>query len=86
MIEMDCEVRTNPSLHAKATVTSRGVLSGSFKLTMAGRGMNIEAAFYFPDTIGTEKEEEYDQMLNWVKKIFEQTVPFQKSTIQASAR
>jgi hypothetical protein len=64
---MDCEIRTNPSLHAKATVTSRGVLSGSFNLTMSGRGMNIEAGFYFPNTIETEKEE-YDQKLNWVKE------------------
>lgn len=67
-----CDVRTNSSLHAKATVTSRGVLSGSFNLTRSGRSINLEAGFYFANTSGVGKEE-YDNKLVWVKKIFEES-------------
>jgi phosphatidylserine/phosphatidylglycerophosphate/cardiolipin synthase-like enzyme len=70
LVQLGCLIRTNPSLHAKATVTSGGVLAGSFNLTKSGRVFNLEAGFYFPNTRGTEKEE-YEQKLAWAKEIFE---------------
>ncbi len=72
--QLGCTVRTNPSLHAKATITSRGVLSGSFNLTKSGRLFNLEAGFYFPNSHGTEKQE-YEDKLLWAKGIFEQSAP-----------
>ena len=45
--DIGCEINTSPSLHAKATITSKGVLSGSFNLTQSGRVFNLEAGFYF---------------------------------------
>jgi hypothetical protein len=80
MSKMGCEIRTNSSLHAKATVSSRGVLSGSFNLTMSGRGLNVEAGFYFSNIVGTEKEE-YDAKLGWVKELFEGSTPITKQTL-----
>jgi hypothetical protein len=57
MLNMGCEIRTNSSLHAKVTITSQGVLSGSFNLTKSGRMFNIEAGYYFPNTSGVEKKD-----------------------------
>ncbi len=79
--EIGCEIRTNPALHAKATVTSRGVLSGSFNITKSGRAFNIEAGFYFPNTSGLEKKE-YDEKLAWAKKVFVDAAPLTKLVLQ----
>lgn len=68
--EAGCIIRKNQSLHAKVTLTSGGVLSGSFNLTKSGRMFNLEAGFYFPNTQGVEKKE-YDAKLRWAKEIFE---------------
>ena len=76
-VDLGCEVRTNPSLHAKATITTRGVLSGSFNLTKSGRLFNIEAGFYFPNTTGVEKRE-YDEKLSWAKEVFSESVPLRR--------
>jgi phosphatidylserine/phosphatidylglycerophosphate/cardiolipin synthase-like enzyme len=73
--ELGCEIRSNPSLHAKATVTSRGVLSGSFNLTQSGRVFNLEAGFYFPNTRGVEKKE-YEEKLAWAEKVFAESTPY----------
>lgn len=72
--QLGCTIRTNPSLHAKATITSRGVLSGSFNLTKSGRLFNLEAGFYFPNSQGTEKQE-YEDKLTWARGVFEQSAP-----------
>jgi hypothetical protein len=74
MDNLRCEVRTNPSLHAKATITSQGVLSGSFNLTKSGRVFNIEAGFYFPNTKGVERRE-YRDKLHWAKELFAKSMP-----------
>lgn len=79
--EMGCEIRTNPLLHAKVTITSRGVLSGSFNLTKSGRMFNLEAGFYFPNTKGLEKRE-YADKFNWVKEIFHNAKPLTEDDIQ----
>lgn len=67
-LSSNCEIRTSTNLHAKATITSHGVLSGSFNLTKSGRTLNLEAGFYFPNTEGVEKEE-YESSLAWVKEV-----------------
>jgi hypothetical protein len=77
LLRLGCTIRTNHSLHAKATVTSGGVLSGSFNLTRSGRIINLEAGFYFPNTEGMQKDE-YQQKLNWVKEIFDKSLPLSK--------
>lgn len=74
MKNMGCEIRSNSSLHAKATITSQGVLSGSFNLTKSGRLFNLEAGFYFPNTRGVERRE-YADKLKWAKELFEKSVP-----------
>ena len=66
--DMGCKLKKNNSLHAKVTLTSKGVLSGSFNLTKSGRMFNLETGFYFPNTEGTEKKE-YDAKLKWVKEL-----------------
>jgi len=78
--EIGCEIKTNPSLHAKATVTSLGVLSGSFNLTESGRVFNIEAGFYFPNSKGVEKKE-YDEKLAWANNVFRDSAPLTKSAL-----
>jgi phosphatidylserine/phosphatidylglycerophosphate/cardiolipin synthase-like enzyme len=80
LAEIGCEIRTNASLHAKATITTRGVLSGSFNLTQSGRAFNLEAGFYFPNTKGTEKRE-YEDKLRWAEKVFEESAPLTESTL-----
>jgi hypothetical protein len=74
LADAGCAIRSNPLLHAKATITSMGVLSGSFNLTESGRIFNIEAGFYFPNTEGTNKKE-YDDKLAWVKQVFAESTP-----------
>ena len=80
LAEIGCEIRTNASLHAKATVTTKGVLSGSFNLTQSGRIFNLEAGFYFPNTRGTEKRE-YEEKLHWAEKIFAESTPLTESAL-----
>lgn len=79
--DMGCEIRKDSSLHAKVTLTSRGVLSGSFNLTKSGRMFNLEAGFYFPNTKGLEKKE-YADKLKWVKKVFRNAEPLTEDDIQ----
>jgi len=79
LVEAGCEVRTNTQLHAKATITSMGVLSGSFNLTESGRVFNIEAGFYFPSTRGPNRQE-YQEKLTWVKEVFAKSTPLSMST------
>jgi len=79
LAEIGCEIRTNASLHAKATITTKGVLSGSFNLTQSGRIFNLEAGFYFPNTRGTEKKE-YEEKLRWAGKIFSESTPLTESS------
>ncbi|RLA84086.1 MAG: hypothetical protein DRG31_05400 [Deltaproteobacteria bacterium] len=64
-----CEIRVNPRLHAKVTVTSQGAVSGSFNLTESGRFFNIEEGQFFPNV--TEFREYYLQKLVWAKDLFE---------------
>lgn len=74
LIDMGCEIRSNSSLHAKATITTKGVLSGSFNLTQSGRVFNLEAGFYFANGRGVEKRE-YEDKLVWAEKIFADSKP-----------
>ena len=76
--QMGCKIKTNASLHAKATVTTGGVLAGSFNLTQSGRSLNLEAGFYFPNTSGMEKRE-YDEKLTWVKQLFSESKSFNRN-------
>ena len=48
LLNAKCDVRTQSNLHAKATITSRGVLSGSFNLTKSGRMINFGSRLLFP--------------------------------------
>mgnify|MGYP001088645890 CR=1 FL=1 len=68
--EMGVAIKVNPALHAKATITSQGALVGSFNLTQSGRFFNIEAGNYFPN-LGGKESKEYQEKLEWAKKIFE---------------
>jgi phosphatidylserine/phosphatidylglycerophosphate/cardiolipin synthase-like enzyme len=77
LIDMGCEIRSNSSLHAKATITTKGVLSGSFNLTQSGRVFNLEAGFYFPNGRGVEKRE-YEEKLVWAQKIFTDSKPLRE--------
>jgi len=64
-----CDIRVNPRLHAKVTVTSQGAISGSFNLTESGRFFNIEEGQFFPNV--KEFREYYLQKLIWAKDLFE---------------
>jgi phosphatidylserine/phosphatidylglycerophosphate/cardiolipin synthase-like enzyme len=75
LTQMGCKIKTNASLHAKATVTAGGVLAGSFNLTQSGRSLNLEAGFYFPNTTGMERRE-YDEKLTWAKRLFSESKPY----------
>lgn len=79
--DVGCEIRLNSSLHAKATITSLGVVSGSFNLTKSGRFFNLEAGFYFTNTKGSEQKE-YMEKLRWVKEIFEKSIPVSRSDLE----
>ena len=63
LLNAKCDVRTQTNLHAKATITSRGILSGSFNLTKSGRMINLETGFYFPNIEGMEREEYNDKII-----------------------
>ncbi|MDH5770625.1 MAG: hypothetical protein OEZ25_04985 [Candidatus Bathyarchaeota archaeon] len=65
-----CEIRFNSRLHAKATVTSQGAVSGSFNLTESGRFFNLEEGHFFPNTEG-ESKKHYQEKLAWAKDLFE---------------
>jgi len=65
-----CEIRFNPRLHAKATVTSQGAVSGSFNLTESGRFFNLEEGHFFPNSQG-EPKKRYEKTLAWAKGLFE---------------
>ena len=65
-----CEIRFNPKLHAKATVTSQGAVSGSFNLTESGRFFNLEEGHFFPNIEGDSKKQ-YLEKLAWAKDLFE---------------
>jgi phosphatidylserine/phosphatidylglycerophosphate/cardiolipin synthase-like enzyme len=80
LLDVGCDIRTNASLHAKATITTKGVLAGSFNLTQSGRVFNLEAGFYFPNTRGTEKRE-YEEKLHWAEKIFLESKPLMESAL-----
>ena len=80
LTQIGCEIRNNGSLHAKATITTKGVLSGSFNLTQSGRVFNLEAGFYFPNTRGTEKRE-YEEKLRWAEKIFSASTSLTESAL-----
>lgn len=64
-----CEIKFNLKLHAKATVTSQGAVSGSFNLTASGRFFNLEEGHFFPNTEG-ESKKHYEEKLAWVKDLF----------------
>jgi len=65
-----CEIRFNSKLHAKATVTSQGAVSGSFNLTESGRFFNLEEGHFFPNVEGNSKNQ-YLEKLAWAKDLFE---------------
>ena len=67
--EKGCKIRFNSRLHAKATVTSQGAVSGSFNLTASGRFYNLEEGHFFPNVNG-ESKKHYDDILLWVKDLF----------------
>ena len=65
-----CEIKFNSRLHAKATVTSQGAVSGSFNLTQSGRFFNLEEGHFFPNVEG-ESRRPYHEKLAWAKALFE---------------
>jgi hypothetical protein len=65
-----CEIRFNSKLHAKATVTSQGAVSGSFNLTESGRFFNLEEGHFFPNVEGNSKKQ-YLEKLAWARDLFE---------------
>ena len=65
-----CEIRFNSRLHAKATVTSQGAVSGSFNLTESGRFFNLEEGHFFPNVEG-ESKKHYQEKMAWAKDLFE---------------
>jgi len=65
-----CTIRFNSRLHAKATVTSQGAVSGSFNLTESGRFFNLEEGHFFPNSEG-ETKKLYEKTLAWAKNLFE---------------
>jgi hypothetical protein len=65
-----CEIHSNSKLHAKATVTSQGAVSGSFNLTESGRFFNLEEGHFFPNIEG-ESRKQYEDKLQWAKNLFE---------------
>jgi len=67
--ELKCEIRSCPKLHAKATVTSQGAVSGSFNLTESGRFFNFEEGHFFPNVQGSY-EQQYLEKLAWVKDLY----------------
>ena len=69
LYKKECEIRVNPRLHAKVTVTSQGAVSGSFNLTESGRFFNIEEGQFFPNV--AEFREYYLQKLDWTRDLFE---------------
>ena len=69
LYKKECEIRVNPRLHAKVTVTSQGAVSGSFNLTESGRFFNIEEGQFFPNV--AEFREYYLQKLDWARDLFE---------------
>jgi hypothetical protein len=66
--ELRCEIHSCPKLHAKATVTSQGAVSGSFNLTESGRFFNIEEGHFFPNV--PEYKNQYSEILEWAKALF----------------
>lgn len=64
-----CEIKFNPRLHAKVTVTSQGAVSGSFNLTESGRFFNLEEGQFFPNA--GESKKYYLEKLAWAKNLFE---------------
>jgi hypothetical protein len=66
--EMKCEIHSCAKLHAKATVTSLGAVSGSFNLTESGRFFNLEEGHFFPNT--RESQKQYSDVLKWVQELF----------------
>ena len=65
-----CEIKFNSRLHAKATATSQGAVSGSFNLTASGRFFNLEEGHFFPNT-KDESKKHYEEKLAWAKDLFE---------------
>ncbi len=71
---LQCEVRIHKKLHAKATVTSQGAVTGSFNLTPSGRFFNLEEGNFFTNSEGREGEY-YREKLNWAVGVFTQSRP-----------
>lgn len=67
--QMKCEIHSSFKLHAKATVTSQGAVSGSFNLTESGRFFNLEEGHFFPNVEG-ESRKQYLDKLEWAKELF----------------
>jgi hypothetical protein len=70
LCQKKCEIKFNSKLHAKATVTSQGAVSGSFNLTESGRFFNLEEGQFFPNVEG-ESKRQYLEKLAWAKDLFE---------------
>lgn len=68
--QKECKIKFNSRLHAKATVTSQGAVSGSFNLTESGRFFNLEEGHFFPNIEGKSKKQ-YAEKLAWAKDLFE---------------
>lgn len=64
-----CNIKINSKLHAKATVTSQGAVSGSFNLTASGRFFNLEEGNFFPNSTG-ETKKLYQDKLSWAEALF----------------
>lgn len=69
LYQKGCKLKFNSKLHAKATVTSQGAVSGSFNLTMSGRFFNLEEGHFFPNS--PEQFKQYQEKLAWAKDLFE---------------
>jgi hypothetical protein len=77
LCQKECEVKVNPKLHAKATITSQGAVSGSFNLTESGRFFNIEEGHFFPNI--RESKKQYEEKLNWATDLFKNSKPISES-------
>lgn len=64
-----CKIRFNSRLHAKATITSQGAVSGSFNLTESGRFYNIEEGHFFPNVL-RDNNNQYLEKLEWAIDLF----------------
>jgi phosphatidylserine/phosphatidylglycerophosphate/cardiolipin synthase-like enzyme len=72
LAQKKCKIRFNSKLHAKLTVTSQGVVSGSFNLTESGWFHNLEEGSFFQNS--TEYKKQYMEKLNWANALIQNSL------------